>query len=98
MLSAYLDGAVTGKQMQSLDRHLRECQACEGQYQSLRRPQWVWARLGPARVPEDLSLKLRLAISHEAARRRSPEFGPPMLHIQDVMRAFLVRATSGLVA
>jgi hypothetical protein len=98
MLSAYLDGAVTGKQMQSLDRHLRECQTCEGEYQSLRRTQLVLARLGPARVPEDLSLKLRLAISHEAARRRSPQFGNLMLHIQNVMRAFMVPATTGLVA
>jgi hypothetical protein len=98
MLSAYLDGAVTGKQMQSLDRHLRECQACEGEYQSLRRTQLVLARLGPARVPEDLSLKLRLAISHEAARRRSPQLGNLMLHIQNVMRAFMVPATTGLVA
>jgi hypothetical protein len=98
MLSAYLDGAVTGKQMQSLDRHLRECQACEGEYQSLRRTQLVLARLGPARVPEDLSLKVRLAISHEAARRRTPQFGNLMLHIQNVMRAFMVPATTGLVA
>lgn len=98
MLSAYLDGAVTGKQMQSLDRHLRECQTCEGEYQSLRRTQSVLAQLGPARVPEDLSLKLRLAISHEAARRRSPQFGNLMLHIQNVIRAFMVPATTGLVA
>jgi hypothetical protein len=98
MLSAYLDGAVTGREMQSLDRHLRECQACEGEYQSLRRTQLVLARLGPARVPEDLSLKLRLAISHEAARRRSPQFGNLMLHFQNVMRAFMVPATTGLVA
>jgi hypothetical protein len=56
------------------------------------------ARLGPARVPEDLSLKLRLAISHAAARRRSPQFANLILHIQNALRAFMVPATTGLVA
>jgi hypothetical protein len=98
MLSAYLDGAVTGKQMQSLDRHLRECSTCESEYQSLRRTQLVLARLGPARVPEDLSLKLRLAISHAAARRRSPQFTNLILHIHKALRAFMGPATTGLVA
>jgi hypothetical protein len=98
MLSAYLDGAVTGKQMQALDGHLRECSICEDEYESLRRTQLVLARLGPARVPEDLSLKLRLAISHEAARRRTPRFGNLILHVQNALRAFMVPATTGLVA
>jgi hypothetical protein len=98
MLSAYLDGAVTGKQMQALDQHLRQCSVCESEYQSLRRTQLVLARLGPARVPEDLSLKLQLAISHEAARRRTNYFDNVILHIQNALRAFMVPATTGLVA
>lgn len=98
MLSAYLDGAVTGKQMQALDSHLRECPDCEREYQFLRRTQSVLARIGPPRVPEDLSLKLRLAISHEAARRRRPQFGALVLHIENALRAFMVPATTGLVA
>jgi hypothetical protein len=98
MLSPYLDGALTGKQMQALDQHLRQCLACEREYQSLRCTQSVLARMRPARVPEDLSLKLRLAISHEAARRRNPYFGTLMLHIENALRAFMVPATTGLVA
>ena len=98
MLSAYLDGAVTGKQMQGLDRHLRECSACQSEYESLRHTQLVLARLGPARVPEDLSLKLRLAISHEASRRRTSQIGNLILHVQNALRAFMVPATTGLVA
>jgi hypothetical protein len=98
MLSAYLDGAVTGKQMQALDRHLRECSACQSEYESLRHTQLVLARLGPARVPEDLSLKLRLAISHEASRRRTSQIGNLILHVQNALRAFMVPATTGLVA
>ncbi|HEX3740709.1 MAG TPA: anti-sigma factor [Terriglobales bacterium] len=98
MLSTYLDGAVTGKQMQALDEHLRQCPACEREFQSLRRTQSVLARLGPAHVPEDLSLKLRLAISHEAARRHHPPFSAFILHAKNALRAFMVPATTGLVA
>jgi hypothetical protein len=98
MLSAYLDGAITGKQMHVLDQHLRQCPQCDREYQSLRRTQSLLARVGPARVPEDLSLKLRLAISREAARRRSPHFGSLILHVENALRAFMVPATTGLVA
>ena len=98
MLSAYLDGVLTGKQMQALDQHLGQCPVCDHEYQSLRRTQAVLAGMGPARAPEDLSLKLRLAISHEAARRERPHFGILILHIDNALRAFMVPATTGLVA
>lgn len=98
MLSAYLDGVLTGKQMHALDQHLQQCASCEHEYQFLRRTQSLLARIGPARVPEDLSLKVRLAISHEAARRRSVHFGNLILHIENALRAFMVPATTGLVA
>lgn len=98
MLSAYLDGAVTGKQMHALDQHLRQCSRCDCEFQSLRRTQSLLARVGPARAPEDLALKLRLAISHEAARRRNPHFGSLILHVENALRAFMVPATTGLVA
>jgi hypothetical protein len=81
-----------------LDRHLKECSACEREYEALRRTQLALSRLGPALVPEDLSLKLRLAISHEAARRRAPRFGILILHLENVIRAFMVPATTGLIA
>jgi anti-sigma factor RsiW len=98
MLSAYLDGVLTGKQMHALDQHLRQCSLCEREYQFLSRTQSLLAQIGPARVPEDLSLKVRLAISHEAARRRSVYLGNLILHIDNALRAFMVPATTGLVA
>lgn len=98
LLSAYLDGALTGKQMYSLDRHLRECSLCNREYLSLRQTQSLLARMGRVHAPEDLSLKLRIAISHEAARSRSPYFGTMIFHLENVLRAFMVPATTGLVA
>lgn len=98
MLSAYLDGAITGKQMFSLSNHLEGCGSCEQQYQSLRRTQQLLANVGRAKAPEDLSLKLRLAISREVARASQPFFGNLALRIENSLRGFMVPATAGVVA
>lgn len=98
ILSAYLDGAVTGKQMYSLDRHLQDCRGCAGEYESLRRTQVLLSSVGRAKAPEDLSLKLRLAISREAARGRQPAWGSFGLRVQNSLRAFMVPATAGVFA
>src|SRR5258708_7344734 len=98
MFSAYLDGAITGKQMFSIGQHLEECSPCERQYQSLRRTQQLLSNMGRAKAPEDLSLKLRLAISREVARARQPYFGNLALRIENSLRGFMVPATAGVVA
>lgn len=98
LLSAYLDGAVTGKQMHALGEHLQSCGECYQQYVELRRMQIILAKAGRAQAPEDLSLKVRLAISREAARRRQPAFGSFGLRLANALRAVMVPATAGVVA
>jgi len=98
MLSAYLDGAISGRQMYGLDQHLRICAGCAAEYRSLERTQALLSRLGRAKAPEDLSLKLRLAISREAARRQKPVWGNLLLHLENGLRAFMVPATAGVFA
>jgi putative zinc finger protein len=98
MLSAYLDGAITGRQMYSLDQHLQSCSACGQEYKSLRRTQVLLSKVGRAKAPEDLSLQLQLAISREAARRRQPYLGNLRLRLENTLRVFMVPATAGLLA
>lgn len=98
MLSAYLDGIMSGRQMYALDAHLRQCDSCGDEYQSLRDTQTVLGKIGRAQAPDDLSLKIRLAISREAARQRQPYFAGFMLRVENVLRAFMVPATAGLIA
>ena len=98
MLSAYLDGAVTGRQMYSLGQHLEDCGSCEQEYESLRRTQQLLAKIRRAKAPEDLSLKLRLAISREAALMRQPYLGNLVLRLENALRGVMVPATAGLVA
>jgi putative zinc finger protein len=98
LLSAYLDGAITGRQMYSLNQHLQSCTECGKQYRSLRQTQALLARVGRAKAPEDLSLKLRLALSHESARQQRPFWRNASLRFENALRAFMVPATAGVVA
>ena len=98
LLSSYLDGAVTGRQMFALSEHLHDCVECRSEYSELRQMQGLLAKVGRAQAPDDLSLKVRLAISREAARRREGLFGNFGLRFTNALRAFMVPATAGVVA
>ena len=94
LVSPYLDGAVSGVQMQSLDRHMRECGECRRHYASLQQMQQLVALAGRRRAPADLALKIRVAASRQA--RRSSWEGVNM-RLQNALNAFMVPATAGLI-
>jgi hypothetical protein len=95
LLSPYLDGAVTGTEMQELRLHLDACPACSTEYALLRQTQQLLMSAGRPVAPADLGLKLRLAISREAAQVRSPYEGLRM-RLENTLNAFMVPATAGL--
>jgi anti-sigma factor (TIGR02949 family) len=97
VLSPYLDGAVTGTEMQALQRHLEQCAACLREYRMLRQTQQLLTSMGRVKAPADLGLKLRLAISREAAQTRRPQFEILWARMEDALNAFMVPATAGLV-
>jgi hypothetical protein len=93
--SAYLDGAVSGKQMQQIARHLDTCTPCTQEFAAMRAMQQSLATLGPAKAPADLGLKLRLAISHEQARRKSSWLDSVALKWDNAIRPMLVQVSAG---
>jgi len=95
LLSPYLDGAVTGTEMQALREHLDGCAECLREYTLLRQTQQLVMGLGRVKEPADLGLKLRLAISREAAERRRPYEGL-RVRLENTLQAFMVPATAGL--
>jgi hypothetical protein len=97
-MSAYLDGAITGKQMYVLDQHFQDCSACAAEYQLMRRTQAIMNGIGRAKAPDDLSLKIRVAISREAARVRQPFWSGFLLRLENGLRSFMVPATAGVFA
>jgi hypothetical protein len=97
LLSPYLDGAVTGTEMQGLQAHLEGCAECRREYQMLRQTQQLLMSVGRVQQPADLGLKLRLAISREAAETRRPQFEGLRMRLENAVNAFMVPATAGLV-
>jgi Putative zinc-finger len=98
LFSSYLDGAVTGTQMHALGEHIESCRNCEREYRLLTESQRLLASIGRAKAPNDLSLRLRVAISQEVARVHRPPFQGLSVRLQNAVNAFMVPATAGLVA
>jgi hypothetical protein len=96
MFSSYLDGAVTGTEMQGVRRHLDSCPNCARGYSLLRKTQQLLASSGRPQIPSDLGLKLRLAISREAAQTRRPRYEGLRVRLENTLEAFMVPATAGL--
>jgi hypothetical protein len=93
--SAYLDGAISGQQMQQIAQHLESCAICACEFAALRSMQQSLAALGPAKAPPDLGLRLRLAISHEQARRNSNWLDALSLKWDNAIRPMLVQVSAG---
>jgi hypothetical protein len=96
LLSPYLDGIVTGAQMQAVRQHLDACPACAREYLLLRKTQQLLTNSSRPVPPADLGLKLRLAISREAAQTRRPRYEGLRLRLENTLNAFMVPATAGL--
>ncbi len=96
LLSPYLDGAVTGTEMLALQEHLDGCAACMREYRSLRQTQQLLTSVRRVQEPADLGLKLRLAISREAAEARRPPYEGLRMRVENAVNAFMVPATAGL--
>jgi len=96
--SAYLDGAVSGRTMQTIAAHLKSCGACAEEFEGLRKTQQAIAMLGPVKAPDDLGLKLRLAISRERARMESRWSDRFALQWHNVLGPLMLKMSTGLAA
>lgn len=100
MFSPYLDGMISGAEMHALQAHMGECDTCHRDYELLRQTQSLLvSSLGKSARPSppaDLGLKLRLAISREAASRQRPLEGF-RVRLANSLNAGMVPATAGLV-
>lgn len=98
LFSPYLDGAVTGTEMLALQEHLQDCTECHRQYQSLRASQQLLAMAGRPKVPADLGLKLRLAISREAETAKRARFEGMLVRLENALGALMVPAVAGFLS
>jgi anti-sigma factor RsiW len=95
--SGYLDGAISGREMQSVARHLETCAPCTVEFAEWRGLQRVLAETGPVKAPAELGLRLRLAISHEKARQQGFRDNLTM-RWENLVRPLALQTISGLAS
>ena len=98
LMSPYLDGVVTGRQMRALSQHMEGCGNCSEEYAGLRQTQQLLNRVGRRKAPADLGLKLRVAISQEIARTQRPFLDSALVRLGNAINAVMVPATAGLAS
>ena len=97
-LTDYMDGRLTGREMQEIDAHLADCRECARERDSLREMQTALAGLGPVEEPADLPLRIRVAISQERARSRRSIFTVFDLAWKNSLGPFLLQAGAGFAS
>src|SRR5260370_18966030 len=95
LFSSCVDGRVNGIEMRGVMRHVEQCRSCAREYAEMQHTQQLLASLGRRRAPADLALKLRLAISREAAQARRPRFEGVLVRLENALNAFMVPVTAG---
>jgi len=100
--SLYLDGDVTGLVMQQIDAHLHTCPACRQEFAQWQSMQRALAISAAAPVPQDLALRLRIALSHERAHAERGWVGRLTdrweLYRDNTLRTFSVQAAVAVSA
>uniref|UniRef100_A0A7V4XTC1 Anti-sigma factor n=1 Tax=Acidobacterium capsulatum TaxID=33075 RepID=A0A7V4XTC1_9BACT len=96
--SGYLDGALSGVEMQSIAAHLSSCTACAAEFESWRAMQDALYRLGPAKAPADLALRLRIAVSRERARTPRNWLADLRVRWENSLRPLVLQASAGFVS
>jgi hypothetical protein len=94
----YLDGRLNGREMQLLASHMDRCPGCTREWSSLRAVQSSLAGLAPVPEPEDLLLRIRVAVSQERARSRRKPLEAWSLTWKNTVGPFLLQAGAGFAS
>ena len=106
--SDYLDGAISGVRMQQIARHIEGheddcgvrtagCEECARELASWRATLDALSALGPAKAPDDLALRLRVALSQERARHSFRLRNRLSLAWENAVQPMLLQVTGGVV-
>lgn len=91
----YLDGRLNGRQMQQIAAHLEQCPACAREWKALRDTQLSLASLGQVKEPNDLLLRIRVAVSQERAKKSAGAFSAWRLAWKNTVGPFVLQAAAG---
>ena len=96
--SAYIDGAVSGRVMQDILTHLNGCKECSNEFAAMRETQRLLSALGPAKVPEDLALRIRVAVSQEHAQQSAWSRARLQSRWDNTIAPFLMQVGAGFAS
>jgi anti-sigma factor RsiW len=96
--SEYLDGRLNGHEMRQIAAHLEGCRACDREFAALRQAQVLLGSLGPVPEPEDLLLRIRVAVSQKRARSRRSLFHGWKLAWKNTVGPFVLQASAGFAS
>jgi anti-sigma factor RsiW len=96
--SAYLDGAVTGASMHLIATHLEGCSTCTAEFAQWRNAQRLVSSIGPAKAPANLGLRLRVALSQQAANTPQEKYERGRIRWENTFRPLLWQFTAGLAS
>jgi hypothetical protein len=94
----YLDGRMNGREMQRIAAHLEGCRVCGREWEWLRQTQSSLSELGPISEPENLLLRIRVAVSQERARSRQSRFHGLNMAWKNTVGPFLLQAGAGFAS
>lgn len=98
LFSLYLDGGLTGAQMQQVAAHTEACAPCRVEYEQLQSTQRLVAGLGKRQAPPDLALRLRVALSQARAQSYRNRWEAMLVRLENGFNAFMFPATAGLLS
>ena len=96
--SAYLDGAITGAAMHDIAAHLEGCSDCAAEFAQWRSAQSLVSSIGPAKAPPNLSLRLRVALSQQAANTPQDKFARGRVRWHNSLSPLLWQITAGFAS
>ncbi len=98
LLTSRLDRELDLKIAREVDLHLSTCSACFDDYACLSQTRRLVSALPRIQPPADLALRIRVALSREAARGRVSAWEALRFRMENSFRAIMVPATAGLLS
>jgi anti-sigma factor RsiW len=96
--SAYLDGAVSGAAMHEIATHLEVCSSCATEFAEWRNAQLLVSSIGPAKAPANLGLRLRVALSQQAANTAQERLSRGRVRWENTFRPLIWQVTAGFAS
>jgi hypothetical protein len=84
--------------MHEIAAHLEVCSGCSVEFAQWRNAQSLVSSIGPAKAPENLGLRLRVALSQQMANTTEEKFARERVRWQNTMLPLMWRATAGFAS